>query len=506
MPVETFWKHGSAPVTYDIMLLELLLSNATQQPQELAIIDDRGRYTYQQLAAMVAGLGQYLSAQTQKPHVGLLLPAGAGYVASFYGTLLAGKSVVPVNYLLGDREIAHIISNSGIDTIITIPQLAARVKDAPLNVIDLTQLPQTPPAALNPKRPTKGPDDLAVLMYTSGTSGLPKGVMLTYGNIQSDVDAAIEHADLKHQHKFLGVIPLFHSFGMTAMMVAPIQLGTSVVYLARFSAVGTLNAIREHGVSILFGVPSMFAAIAHLKSATPDDFKSIYAIISGGEPLPKSLYEGFLQRFGVPILEGYGLTETSPVVTLNVPQDRRPGSVGKPLPGVIIKIADEAGNALHGGQIGEIWLKGPMVMKGYYNLPEDTAAALTADHFFKTGDLGMVDADGYLHITGRKKEMIIVSGEKAYPREIEDTLLRHPAVADAAVVAKKDASRGEVVVAFVILKEGQTAGADELRNFCRDQGLVQWKCPREVYLTKDLPRSPTGKVLKRVLAEQVAST
>jgi long-chain acyl-CoA synthetase len=486
------------------MLLEPLFTNAAKQPQDLAVIDDRGRYSYQQLAAMSAGLGMYLSVQTSKPHVGLLLPASAGYVASFYGTLMAGKSVVPINYLLGDKEIAHVVADSGVDTVVTIPQLAGRLKDMRLNIVDLTQLPQTPPAAIAPKMPERGADDLAVLMYTSGTSGLPKGVMLTYGNLKSDVDAAIEAADLKHQHRFLGVIPLFHSFGMTAMMLAPIQLGTSVVYLARFSAVATLNAIREHKVSILFGVPSMYAAIAHLKSATSDDFKSIYATISGGEPLPRTLYDGFLKRFGVPIFEGYGLTETSPVVTLNTPQESRPGSVGKPVPGVTVRITDEAGNALPAEQTGEIWLKGPMIMQGYYNLPDESAKALTADHFFKTGDLGKMDSDGFLHVTGRKKEMIIVAGEKASPREIEDVLLKHPAVADAAVLGKKDPSRGEIVVAFIILKDGQTASADDLRNFARDSALAQWKVPREIRIVPDFPRSPTGKVLKRVLAEQLA--
>jgi long-chain acyl-CoA synthetase len=445
----------------------------------------------------------YLAAQTRKPHVGLLLPASAGFVASFYGTLLAGKSVVPINYLLGDREIAHVVADSGVDTVVTMPLLASRLKDLRLNVIDLTALPQTPPAAIAPKLPSHHADDMAVLMYTSGTSGLPKGVILTYQNIQSDVDSAIEHAALKHQHRFLGVIPLFHTFGMTAMMLAPLQLGAMVVYLARFSPVGTLKAVKEHNISLMFGVPSMYAAIAHLKNASADDFKSIYAAISGAEPLPKSLYEGFLKRFNVPILEGYGLTETSPVVTLNVPHDRQAGSVGHPVPGAIIRITDDNGNEVSRGQIGEIWLKGPMVMKGYYNLPEETAAALTPDGFFKTGDLGTIDADGFLHVTGRKKEMIIIAGEKAYPREIEDALLRHPAVMDAAVLGKKDPSRGEVIVAFVIPKEGQTVTADALRDFCREQGLAQWKLPREVRIVPEMPRSPTGKVLKRVLAEQL---
>lgn len=465
-------------------------------------MDERGQYTYQQLAAMAAGLGLYLGMQTSKPRVGLLLPPSAGFVASFYGAMIAGKSVVPINYLLGDKEVGHIVADSDIDTVVTIPQLAGRVTDADLKVIDLTQLPQTPPFAITPKFPSPSPDDMAVLLYTSGTSGMPKGVVLTHGNLQSDVDSAIEHAALEHGHKFLGVIPLFHAFGLTAGMLAPIQLGSSVVYISRFSPVAMLNAIREHRLSIVFGVPAMLGAVAHLKTASAEDFKSIYAIITGGDALPANLREGFKARFGHPLYEGYGLTETSPVVALNVPQSNRPGSVGKMVPGAQAKIVDDNGNVVPAGQEGEVWLKGPMVMKGYHNLPNETAAVLTADGFFKTGDLGRMDEDGFLYITGRKKDLIIVAGEKAVPREIEEAIMRHPAVAEAAVVGKKDPSRGEVVVAFVTAKPGQSVQGDEIRNFARDQNLATFKVPREVYVVEDLPRSPTGKVLKRELSKQ----
>lgn len=485
------------------MLFEHLFRNADAQPHEIAIIDDTGRYSYQQLATMSAGLGLYLSMQTDKPRVGLLLPAGAGFVASFYGTLLSGKSVVPINFLLGDREVAHVIADSGIDTVVTIPPLAGRLQDSNLKVVDLMALPRPPAGAIAPHFPEVHADDVAVLMYTSGTSGNPKGVMLTYNNLQSDVDASIEHAALQHKHKFLGVIPLFHAFGMTAMMLAPIQLGSTVIYMARFSAVAAVKAIKEHAVSLMFGVPSMFGAIAHLKNAGPEDFTSLYALISGGEPLPAALREIFKERFGVTLYEGYGLTETSPVVALNVPGAAKVGSVGRPLPGVEVKIVNDEGNPQPPGPSGEVWLKGKMIMKGYFNLPEQTAEVLTGDGFFKTGDMGLMDSDGYLHITGRKKELIIVAGEKATPREIEDVLLRHPSVRDAAVVAKKDPGRGEVPVAFVIAKEGQAIAPDELREFARSQGLVNWKVPREVYVVEDLPRSPTGKVLKRVLSEKV---
>jgi long-chain acyl-CoA synthetase len=485
------------------MLFEHLFAQAQQQPDGVAIIDDTGTYTYKQLAAGAAGLALYLSLQTDKPRVGLLLPPGAGFVVSFYATLLAGKAVVPINFLLGDREIAHIIADSGIDTVVTIPQLAGRIKDTPLKVVDLAQLPKTPPMAITPKFPEVKADDLAVLLYTSGTSGLPKGVMLTFGNLQGDVDASIEHAALQHKHSFLGVVPLFHAFGMTGTMLAPIQLGSLVRYIARFSPVAAMNAIRQHKLTLVFGVPSMFATLVRLKDASPADFAHVYAAISGGEPLPPAMRDAFTQRFGVPLLEGYGLTETSPIVALNTPQEHRAGSVGKPVPGVTIKIVDDDGKPVAPGAVGEIWLKGPMIMKGYLNLPDETAKALTPDGFFKTGDLGRQDEDGYLYITGRAKEMIAVAGEKCYPREIEDILARHPAVAEAAVLGKKDAARGEVVVAFIVPKEGQEITGDVLRDFARKEGLAQWKVPREIFVVKDLPRSPTGKVLKRQLAEEL---
>src|SRR4051812_10754697 len=310
------------------MLIDPLFIHAAQRPEELALIDDRGQCTYSQLATMAVGMSHVVAAHTQAPSVGLLLPAGSGFVASFYGTLLAGKSAVLINYLLGDKEIAHVIKDSGIDTVVTIPQLAPRVASSGLKVIDLGQLSSMPAKAGTPMMPQKSADEMAVLMYTSGTSGLPKGVILTYGNLQSDVDAAIKHARLEHKHRFLGVIPLFHSFGMTAMMLAPIQLAATVTYMSRFSAVGALKAIREQQISLMFGVPSMYAAILRLKDAKPEDFKPVYAMISGGEPLPEAVRLGFKARFGVLLHEGYGLTETSPVVSLNVPLENRPGSVG----------------------------------------------------------------------------------------------------------------------------------------------------------------------------------
>ncbi len=492
------------------MLFDSLLQHSQTSPNDLAVVDDHGRYTYQQIAKMALALAAHLRQGTARPHVGLLAPSSAAFMASFYGTLIAGKTVVPINFLLGDREIAHLIADSGIDTVITISQLATRVQTPGLKVIDLAALMQSGPqilaeaSHLAQSLPKPNPDDMAVLMYTSGTSGLPKGVMLSYQNLKADIDAAIVHAELRERHKFLGVLPLFHTTGMLATMLAPVQLGTMVVYIARFSAVATIKAIREHGISIMAAVPSMYAALIRLKDAGPADFANMYAAISGGEPLPAAVREGFLQRYNVPIYEGYGLTETIGPIAFNVPGSHRAGSVGRVIPNATVKIADDDGNVAAKGSSGEVLLKGPMVMRGYYNLPDDTAQAIMPDGFFKSGDLGFVDDDGFLHITGRKKDLIIVAGEKAVPREIEEVLGTHPAVAEASVVGRKDALRGEAVVAFVILREGHQAKPEELRDYCRQQNLASFKIPRDVVFVDELPRSPTGKVLKRVLIEQLA--
>jgi long-chain acyl-CoA synthetase len=485
------------------MLIEPLLAQAQGQPDEIAVLDDHGPCSYQKLATMAGGMARLIAAQTDRPVVGLMLPSSAMYAASFYGSLWAGKSVVPINFLLGVREMDHVIADSGIDLILSVGPLASKLQGTGLKVTDLATITPQPGQPL--PLPTHKPDDMAVLMYTSGTSGLPKGVVLTYGNLQSDVDAAIEQAELKHGHRFLGLIPLFHAFGLTGTLLAPVQLGATAIYMARFSPHAVLNAIVEHKASLVLAVPSMYGAMLNLKNAGPEQFKNIYALISGGEPLAPALAAAFLQKFGKPIYEGYGLTETCAVIALNMPHANRAGSVGRVVPGVRVRILDDDGNEQPTGQTGELLLAGPMIMKEYFHLPAETAAALTPDGYFRTGDLAKLDADGFLFIVGRKKELIIVAGEKAVPREIEEVILRYPAVAEAAVVGKKDETRGEVVVAFVTAKEGQTVVPDELREVCRSAGMPQWKIPREIFIEKDLPRSPTGKVLKRVLSQRVNS-
>ncbi|MBC7785826.1 MAG: AMP-binding protein [Burkholderiales bacterium] len=487
------------------MLLHPLLRNAQENPSSVAIIDDTGSYTNEKLVQTAMAIGALIRAKTQKGTVGLLLPASAGFVASFYGALMVDKVPVPINFLLGPREVGHIIADSGIDTIITIPLLGARLKDLPVNIIDLEELAKTPPppGATNYSPAEHQGSDVGTILYTSGTSGLPKGVILTHSNMHEDVTASIQHAQLNQEHRFLGIVPLFHSTGMLVTLLAPTTLGARVIFCGRFSPVGTIQKIREHQITVMAGVPSMYGALCRLKDASSRDMDQMYAALSGGEPLPSKIREAFAARFGKPLLEGYGLTETIAPVAFNTPQNYRPGSVGRAIPGVEIRIESDTGQPLGRNQTGEVLIRGPMVFKGYLNLPDETAAAITPERFFRSGDLGHVDDDGYIFITGRKKDVIIISGEKVYPREIEELLGQHPDVAEAAVVGRRDESRGEAVVAFIVPKESQSVTEESIRAFCREQGMVNWKIPKDIFITNDLPRSPTGKVLKRELAAKL---
>lgn len=505
------------------MLLEALSKHAKHRPDAVAIVDDRGTTTWAELHRKARRLAKVLRGRTGQNAVGILLPSGAAFATAFYAALYAGKVAVPLNFLLGERETLHVIRDSGVDLVVTVDLLLKKVdagkavQESGVQVLDLLTLKPTVGMILQQLLPLpsarRGPDELAAILYTSGTSGLPKGVELTHGNLQRDADACIAHVGLDRaqnatgragpEHTFLGVVPLFHSTGLLATLIAPVTLGAKTVYTARFSPAGTIKAIREHDVSVMVAVPSMYNALARVKDAAPEDFRGLFMPLSGGEPLPGRVRETFRERFGCELMEGYGLTETCGPACVNHPAAHRPGSVGKMLPGIEVRIADDDGNAQPQGQIGEIWIRGPVVFRAYHNLPADTATAKTADGFFRTGDLGMLDEDGFLFITGRKKDMLIVSGENVYPREIEETIARMPGIVEAAVVGRPDEMRGEVPVAFVIVAEGQEVSAEAIRAHCRDAGLPNFKVPRDVHVVEDLPRSPTGKVLKRELSARL---
>ena len=301
---------------------------------------------------------------------------------------------------------------------------------------------------------------------------------------------------------FLGLLPQFHSFGFTVTTLVPAATGARAVYTARFNPRKVLELLRKHKPTAMLAIPSMFNAILNTKSGMPDDFSSVKLAVSGGEALPDSVYEGFKDRFGLSIHEGYGLTETAPVTNICRPDEQRRGSVGMPIVDVHERIVDEDENDLPANEDGEIRITGPNVMKGYFNLPEETKAVFDSQGYFKTGDMGHLDDDGFLYITGRIKEMLIIGGENVFPREIEEVLTNHEDVTAAGVVGRKDASRGEVAVAFVELREGATFDEGKLRSWCRDR-IATFKVPKSIILLDELPRNPTGKIVRRELAVRV---
>jgi long-chain acyl-CoA synthetase len=393
-----------------------------------------------------------------------------------------------------------VVGDCTTDTVVTVGPMLEFVGRRPSvpNVIEIDKVRMSGVPA--PRWPRSASDDeLALLLYTSGTSGRPKGVMLTHGNLNANVRQILRWVRFTRAEVLLGVLPQFHTFGLTVLTLLPLSFGCRVVYTARFVPHKLVKLIREHRPTVLVAIPSMYNAMLHVKDAGPEDFASFRYIVSGGEPLPDAVAEGFRERFGVRINEGYGLTETAPVTNWCRPEEYRPHSVGPPLPDIDQRIRDLAtGRDLGPGEDGEVVMKGPNIMRGYFRRPEETAAVFDAQGSFKTGDIGRRDEDGHLYITGRLKEMIIVGGENVFPREIEEVLNRHPAVADSGVVGMVDPMRGELPAAFVELKEGQRVEERELTAWCRER-LAGYKAPALVRIVEKLPRNPTGKIVRREL-------
>ncbi len=482
-------------------ILDVIERHAGERAGHPAAIDPIVRFDYATFVAVARGLAGQIRDATQQPHVGVLVPTTAVGAASIVACWYAGRVPVPLNFLLAPEELARILRDAQIDFVVTIDRFEAALRPAGVRTLVLS------PATVRPGRidaPQAAGDQTAVILYTSGTSGDPKGVCLSFDNLTKNVTSAVEYARIDPDQRLISVLPQFHSFGFTALTLLPLWLGATAWFIPRFSPQAVVQTIRDNRITIIMAIPSMFGVLARLKEARREDFRSIYLAISGGEPLPKRVYEAFRDRFGVELLEGYGLTETSPVVSLNVPGAHRPGSVGRPLPGIEVQAVDSEGRPQPAGTDGELVVRGHCVMQGYYRKPELTAQVVR-DGALHTGDVGRLDADGFLYITGRAKEIMIIGGENVAPAEIENVLLEHPQVAEAAVIGVPDEVRGEVPVAFVIPQEGADPEPNELRGFCRDR-LAGYKVPREVRIERDLPRGPTGKILKRALRKALGGS
>lgn len=465
----------------------------------VALVEEDRKWTFGELAADVDSIARMLREKVQGDTVGILLLNSERYVATLLAVWKAGKTAVPLNYLLPPQELAFIIRDSGMSAIVSsqfFAQALAAVK--PLfgdkGVILMADAPEFTQSSGNdvPKHEYRNP---ALYLYTSGTTGRPKGVILSHRNLLHNVDSCAKAGEFDARDAFLCLLPFFHTYAITGTILLPLLNGCSMVLVDRFHPHKVLKLIEDHRISVFLAIPSMYRVLAMSEGGF--NVSSVRFPISGGEPLPIAVAEAFEKRFGVHICEGYGQTEAAPVVTLNLPAKRKLGTVGLPLPGIEIEIWDEAKNPLPLETIGEIMVRGENVMEGYYRLPDETAKTITGD-WLHTGDLGKVDADGFVTITGRKKDLIISAGENIYPREIEEVLATHPKIKEVAVIGVKDEVRGEVPKAFLLLHEGMAVEDKELRAFCREK-LAGYKVPKHFEVLADLPRTPTGKVLKRLL-------
>lgn len=485
-------------------LLDPIIRNWWRHPLTVFAEDDQR--AWKGLTALVASrhIAKAVAERSEAPHIGILLPTSGAFSVALAASWMLGRTVVPINYLLSREEQDYIIDHAGLDLVLTAGPMLDRFGPLPDGVtplkLETLNMKRLPPRI---KRIRREDDHVAVILYTSGTSGRPKGVQLTAGNLAANVQQCVDWAHFTRQDRFIGLLPQFHSFGFTVTTVLPLVLGCRSVYTARFAVARVLDLLRTHQPTAFLAIPSMYNALLQSKAAHADDLKSVRFIVSGGEPLPDAVYEGFFERFGVRICEGYGLTETAPVTNWTRPEEERRGVVGRPLDGVEEIIVDEGtGERLGPGHDGEVRIRGANVMKGYYQDEAATRAAFDDEGFFRTGDMGRLSEDGFLSITGRIKEMLIIGGENVFPREIEEVLVRHPAVLDAAVIGQSDAMRGEVPLAFVELIEGQDVDPSELRKFCNGP-LPSFKVPRSVRIVDALPRNPTGKIQRRALSPDV---
>ncbi len=484
-------------------LSEQFDSTVGQYPDRTALVDEAGRsWSYRELSDEVNRLAQRLRSEVPGNVVGILLLNSQRYLISMLSIWKAGKTAVPLNYLLPPQDLGFILKDSGMSALIAssfFEEALGKIRPLfgdhgkILMADDSDFVPE--PAGIEAGMEAGADQDPALYLYTSGTTGRPKGVTLSHANLVANVRSSQLAGKFNPEDSFLCLLPFFHTYAITGTFLLPLLNGSKAVLVDRFQPAKVLKLIEEQKISCFMAIPSMYRVLA--ASDEEFDVSALRFPISGGEPLPVAIAEAFRNRFGVDIYEGYGQTEAAPVITLNVPGDRKLGTVGRALPNVEVAVWNDGGEPLGPDEVGEVMVRGQNVMDGYHNLPEETAKTIT-DGWLHTGDLGKVDADGFVSITGRKKELIISAGENIYPREIEEALIRHSSVKEVAVIGVPDEVRGEVPKAFVIAEEGAKLDERELRGFCKEH-VANYKVPKVIEIVDDLPRTPSGKVLKRML-------
>ena len=484
-------------------LAEAFAETASQHAAETAVFWGERKYSYGEIAdlsARMAGALQTRFAIQPGDRVGLWLKNCPEFVPSVFGILQAGAVVVPINNFLKPDEVGYILNDAGIDVLITDGELSAheaalrsqRGTLRLLQVEEITSLPLPAPASA----PTRAAHDLAILIYTSGTTGHPKGAMLSHANLLHNVASCRQVLEATQEDRFVVMLPLFHSYMMCVGLMLPLLSGGAMILVKSLHPLKNLfHEIFAHRGTILPAIPQFYRGLVH---ATLPPNCPLRICISGAAPLPVQVLKEFEAKFSIPLIEGYGLSEASPVVTKNPLHGvRKAGSIGLPIPGVEVSVQDEAGRMLGDREVGEICVRGGNVMLGYWNKPEETAAALR-DHWLLTGDVGYRDADGYFFITDRKKDMLLVNGINVYPREIEEVLYQFPGIKEAAVIGLPDARKGEQPAAFVSPVDGTSLDAKAIIQFLRGK-LADYKVPKRIEILPALPRNATGKILKTTL-------
>jgi len=501
---------------------ECLELSAVACPDKTAVVCDDTRMTYGELESAAKRVANLLRDKGigRGDRVAMMIPNTPHFPIIYYGILYAGATVVPFNVLFRRREILYRLNDVGARAFLawqdTAQQATVAFHEAEtcehLIVVEPTLRPQKPEvgesfvqllmaASDDGGMAQTQPEETAVIFYTAAMAGAPMGAELTHFNLFQNALTSKEFS-LKYypEDVCLAALPLFHAFGQTTMLNAPFLAQSTVVLAPRFEAHRIFETIAQENVTLLTMVPAMFHLLLASKREEIHDLSSLRWITAGGSKMPVELAHEFSERFGVPVLEGYGLTETSPVVSFNHIETNRPGSVGRPIWGCRVRIKQEDGSFAGPNEIGEIVIRGHNVMKGYLHKPKATAEAL-AGGWMHTGDLGYLDEDGFIFITGHSKEIILRAGMNVYPREIEVFLGEHPAIADAAILGMPDPVRGEEVKAFIVFKQGMHLSHRDLRAYCREQ-LASYKCPRSFEVIDALPVDRKGRVMKEILRER----
>jgi long-chain acyl-CoA synthetase len=483
---------------------------ANRGKSDKIVFGGKHQVTYGELQEKVRQYRDYFYRQGVRPgdRVGLFSRNSPEFVYSYLAIVSLRAVAVPLNFQLAAPEIAYIVQDAGMRTLVTMARLdlaegrAAYGYAEPLNQLVIAEFAaHLPPAAAEPPPGigTADEDEVCVFLYTSGTTGRPKGAMLSHGNLVSAVQSFTAKLPVAAEDTVLCVLPMYHGFSWTCPVLGSLMQGATIVIADVFSK-EIVATVRDSAVTIVYAIPAMYAMLVNW--AEPEDFRAVKLFASGGASLPEALLAKFAAKFGANIYEGYGLSEAAPCVAFNPPAKTKPGSIGQALPGNEVRVADERGNALPPGVCGELQVRGPNVMKGYHDRPAETAAAIV-DGWLRTGDVAYVDEEGYFFIKDRLKDMIVISGENVYPREVEEVLCAYPPVAEAAVIGIDDRVRGETVAAALVLREGAALDEKALRRFLR-KNLAAYKVPKVFAAVAALPKNSLGKVLKPALRQQAA--